>query len=134
MSWKDNFKKTFDRAYGIVKRTYPYITCPCYGGRYYWNFIVNDFENLYFYLTQNSLIYYSERGYVTEIPFNEIKDLRVKQGKVFKHTYTIRFVADKKYHLQLNVIKDFSTELTGDSADNTKNFISTLQASVAKYN
>ena len=36
MSWKDDFKNGFDRVYEIVKRKYPDIRFPCYGGRFYW--------------------------------------------------------------------------------------------------
>ena len=130
MSWKDDFKKGFDRIYEIVRRTYPDIRFPCYGGRFYWFLITCHFENLYFYLTENSLIYTASSAYITEIKFNDIKKISIKQGRLFKSSFRIRIVADKKYHLQINAIKDFSTKRTGNSADNVKAFLDTLRANV----
>ena len=130
MSWKDDFKNGFDRVYEIVKRKYPDIRFPCYGGRFYWFLWTRRFETLYFYLTQHSLIYTASSAYITEIPFNEIKKISIKQGLLLKSSFRIRIVADKKYHLQINAIKDFSTKLTGNNADNIRGFIDILQASV----
>ena len=131
MSWKDDFKKSFDRTYEIVRRKYPDIRFSCYGGRFYWFLITRHFENLYFYLTENSLIYTASSAYITEIKFNDIKKISIKQGWLFKSSFRIRIVADKKYHLQINAIKDFSTKLTGNSADNVKSFMDALRASVS---
>ncbi len=132
MSWKDDFKNGFDQAYEIVKRKYPDIRFPCYGGRFYWFLWMRRFKTLYFYLTQHSLIYTASGAYVTEIPFHEIKKISIKRGLIFKSSFSIRIVADKKYYLQINMIKDFNTKLTGSSADNVKNFIDTLQLNVEK--
>ena len=130
MSWKDDFKNGFDRVYEIVKRKYPDIRFSCYGGRFYWFFITRHFESLYFYLTQDSFIYTESSAYITEIPFNKIKKISIKQGLLFRSSFRICIVADKKYHLQIYTIKDFSTKLTGNSVDNVKNFMDTLRASV----
>ena len=130
MSWKDDFKNGFDRVYGIVKRKYPDIRFPCYGGRFYWFLITRHFEDLYFYLTENSLIYTASSAYITEIKFEDIKRISIKQGWLLKSSFRIHIVADKKYHLQINEIKGFSTQLTGKNADNVKCFIDTLCASV----
>ena len=130
MSWKDDFKNGVDRVYEIVKRKCPDIRFPCYGGRFYWFLYTRHFEDLYFYLTKNSLIYTASSAYITEIKFKDIKKLSIKQGWLFKFSFRIRIVADKKYDLQINVIKDFSTKLTGNSAENVKNLIDTLRASV----
>ena len=128
---KGDFKKIFDRIYEIVRRKYPDIRFPCYGGRFYWFLITRHFESLYFYLTENSLIYTASSAYITEIKFKDIKKISIKQGRLFKSSFRIRIVADKKYHLQINAIKDFSTKLTGNSADNVKIFMDTLRASVS---
>ena len=66
MSWKDDFKKSFDRIDENVRRKYPDIRFPCYGGRFYWFLITRHFESLYFYLTENSLIYTASSAYITE--------------------------------------------------------------------
>ncbi len=131
MSWKDDFKKSFDRIYEIVRRKYPDIRFPCYGGSFYWFLIKRHFESLHFYLTENSLIYTASGAHITEIKFNDIKKISIKQGWLFKSSFRIRIVADKKYHLQINTIKDFSTKLTGNSADNVKSFMDTLRASIS---
>ena len=133
MSWKDDFKKGFDRIYEIVRRKYPDIRFPCYGGRFYWFLITRHFESLYFYLTENSLIYTASSAYITEIKFSDIRKISIKQGWLFKSSFRIRIFAEKKYHLQINAIKDFSTKLTGNSADNVKSFIETLRARVSAY-
>ena len=130
MSWKDDFKNGFDRIYEIVKRKYPDIRFPCYGVRFYWFLYTRHVEDLYFYLTKNSLIYTASSAHITEIKFKDIKKISIKQGWLFKFSFRIRIVADKKYDLQINVIKDFSTKLTGNSAENVKNFIDTLRVSV----
>ena len=130
MSWKDDFKKGFDRVYEIVKRKYPYISFPCYGGRFYWFLITRHFENLYFCLTQNSLIYTASSAYITEIPFDTIKKLSIKRGLFIKSSIHIRIVADKKYHLLLKDMKWLSTRITGDNGDNINGFIAALQANV----
>ena len=89
MSWKDDFKKSFDRTYEIVRRKYPDIRFPCYGGRFYWFLITRHFESLYFYLTENSLIYTSSSAYITEIKFSDIKKISIKQGWLFKSSFRI---------------------------------------------
>ena len=129
MGWNDDFKKGFDRVYETVRRKYPDARFPCYGGRFYWFLFTRHFETLYLYLTQNSLIYTASSAYVTEIKFNDIKKISIKQGRLIKHSFSIRIVADKKYHLQIYAIKDFSTKLTGSAAENVKRFIDTLEAS-----
>ena len=130
LSWKDDFKKSFDRIYEIVRRKYPDIRFPCYGGRFYWFLITRHFESLYFYLTENSLIYTASSAYITEIPFDTIKKLSIKRGLFIKSSIHIRIVADKKYHLLLKDMKWLSTRITGDNGDNINGFIAALQASV----
>ena len=132
INWKDDFKKGFDNVYEFVKEKYPDVRFPCYGGRYYWFFITRSFESLHFYLTRDALIYTSSGIYVTKIPFDKIKKISVRRGILLKSSFRIRIVADRKYHLQINEIKDFSTKLTGNSKDNAKNFIDTLLASAGK--
>lgn len=130
MSWKDDFNKGFDFTYKLVKKKYSDIKFPCYGGRFYYFLVSRHFENLYFYLTCNSLIYTASSAYITEIPFKEIQKLSIKQGFFFKSSFHIRIVADRKYHLLIKNIKNFSTNLTGDGPDNVRNFIDTLRTSV----
>ena len=124
------FQKSFDRIYEIVRRKYPDIRFPCYGGRFYWFLITRHFESLYFYLTENSLIYTASSAYITEIPFDTIKKLSIKRGLFVKSSIHIRIVADKKYHLLLKDMKWLSVRKTGNNEDNIKGFIETLQASV----
>ena len=128
ISWRDDFKFGFDCVYKTVKRKYADIRFPCYGGRYYC-FFKRRFEELYFYLTKNSILYTASGAYITEIPFDKIKKISIRQGLLFRFLFQIRIVADRKYHLQINNLKGFSTALTGNGADNVKNFIDTLRAS-----
>ena len=130
MSWKDDFKKSFDRIYEIVRRKYPDIRFPCYGGRFYWFLITRHFESLYFYLTENSLIYTASSAYITEISFDTIKKLSIKRGLFVKSSIHIRIVADKKYHLLLKDMKWLSARKTGNNEDNIQGFIQMLQTSV----
>lgn len=128
MSWKDDFKNGFDQVYELVKGKYADIRFPCYGGRFYWFLISRHFENLYFYLTKNSIIYTASRAYITEIPFDTIKKLSVKQGLFVKSSFHIRIVADKRYHFIIKRLDYLSTRLTGNNVDNLKMFIDTLQS------
>ena len=130
MSYNDTFKVLFDKTYELVKRKVPDIRFPCYGVRFYKYALFTYNEYVHFYLTPTSLIYTASSAYLTEIPFSQIRKLSIKQGKVFKSFYTIRLVADKKYHFLINSYKNISTDLTGDSAENVRHFIETLQASV----
>jgi hypothetical protein len=130
MSWKDDFKKSFDLTYELVNGKVWNLKYPCYGGRFYWFLISRHFENLYFYLTQNALIYTASSAYITEIPFDTIKKLSIKRGLFVKSSIHIRIVADKKYHLLLKDMKWLSTQMTGNNEDNIRGFIATLQASV----
>ena len=93
MRWKDDFKQEFDLIYKIVKDEYSDIKYPCYGGRFYWFLVSRYFEELYFYLTQSSLIYTSG-GYISKIPFSKIRKLSVKQGLLVKSSFHVRIVAD----------------------------------------
>ena len=132
MSWKDDFKNGFDQVYEIVKRKCPDIRFPCYGGRFYWFLITRRFESLYFYLTDNSLVYTVSSAYITEIPFDTIKKLSIKRGVFVKSSIHIRIVADKKYHLLLKDMKWLSTPKIGNNKDNIKGFIQTLLASIKR--
>jgi hypothetical protein len=126
MSYQDDFKNGFANTYETVKRKYSDAKFPCYGGRYYWVLYMRRFQSAYFYLTSSSLIYTSNCVDVVEIPFSSIKKISVKQGKVFKSSYTVRIVADKKHHFVINNIKNFSAVITGDGATNVKSFIDML--------
>ncbi len=130
MSWKDDFKKSFDLTYKFVNKKVWNLKFPCYGGRFYWFLLTRRFENLYFYLTPNSLIYTASSAYITEIPFDKIKKISIKQGVIVKSSFHIRIVADKRYHLLIKDMKWLSTKLTGNGEDNVRNFIETLKASV----
>ena len=130
MTWKDDFKKRFDRVYEIVKRKHPDIRFPCYGGRFYWFVFTRHFESLHFYLTQDALIYTASSAYITEIPFKNIKKLSIRHGIFFKRSFPIRIVADKKYHFIVNDIKDFSTKMTGIGFENVNCFIDVLRSTV----
>ena len=130
MSWKDDFKKGFDVTYELVNKKVWNLKYPCYGGRFYWFLVSRLYDSLYFYLTENSLIYTLSGAYITEIPFNTIKKVSIKRGLFIKSSIHIRIVADKKYHLLLKDMKWLSTRKTGNSEDNIKGFIATLQASV----
>ena len=132
MDWKDSFKEGFDNIYSIMKIKYPDIRFPCYGGRFYWFLISRHFESLHFYLTQSSIIYTASSAYVTEIPFDAIKKISIKQGLFVKSSFHIRIVADKRYHFIIKKIDYLSTKLTGDNIDNLKLFIDTLQSEVGK--
>ena len=133
MGWKDDFKKSFDFVYAFVKQKYPDIRFPCYGGRFYWVLVSRYFEELHFYLTENSLLYTASSAYITEIPFDQIRKVSVKQGKFIKSSFHIRIVADQKYHFIIKKLDYLVTGLTGNSADNVKNFIDTLQSSVGNH-
>ena len=130
MSWKEGFKRGFDVVYELVSEKHADIRYPCCGGRFYWFLVSRHFESLYFYLTNDSIIYTASSAYITEIPFSSIKKLSVKQGCIFKRSFNIHIVADKKYHFLVNDIKDFSTQLTGDGSENVKKFLETLKMSV----
>lgn len=126
MSYQDDFKNGFDNTYETVKRKYSDAKYPCYGGRYYWVLYMRRFQSAYFYLTSSSLLYTANCVDIIEIPFDSIRKISIKQGKMFKSSYTIRIVADKKHHFIINSIKDFATDLTGDGVTNVKSFIDTL--------
>ena len=130
MSWKDDFKKSFDLTYKLVNKKVWNLRFPCYGGRFYWFLLTRRFENLYFYLTPNSLIYTASSAYITEIPFDKIKKISIKQGGIVKSSFHIRIVTDKRYHLLIKDMKWLSTKLTGNGEDNVRNFLETLKASV----
>lgn len=130
MSWKDDLKKSFDLTYKLVNKKVWNLRFPCYGGRFYWFLLTRSFENLYFYLTPNSLIYTASSAYITEIPFDKIKKISIKQGVIVKSSFHIRIVADKRYHLLIKDMKWLSTKLTGNGEDNVRNFLETLKASV----
>ena len=130
MSWKDDFKKSFDLTYKLVNKKVWNLRFPCYGGRFYWFLLTRSFENLYFYLTPNSLIYTASSAYITEIPFDKIKKISIKQGAIVKSQFHIRILADKRYHLLIKDMKWLSTKLTGYGEDNVRNFLETLKASV----
>ena len=132
MSWKDDFINGFDRVYELVKGKRTDIRFPCYGGRFYWFLISRHFESLYFYLTNNSLIYTASSAYITEIPFDTIRKMSVKQGLFVKSSFHIRIVADKRYHLIIKRLAYLSTKLTGNNIDNFKMFTDTLQSEVGK--
>ena len=130
MSWKGDFKKSFDLTYKLVNKKVWNLRFPCYGWRFYWFLLTSRFENLYFYLTPNSLIYTASSAYITEIPFDKIKKISIKQGGIVKSSFHIRIVADKRYHLLIKDMKWLSTKLTGNGEDNVRNFLETLKASV----
>ena len=69
----------------------------------------------------------------SSFPVDAIKKISIKQGLLFRSSFHIHIVADKKYHLKINAIKDFSSKLTGSCIDNVKNFVDTLRASVENY-
>ena len=126
MSYQDDFKIGFDNTYETVKRKYSDAKYPCYGGRYYWFLYMRRFQSAYFYLTSSSLLYTENCVDIIEIPFDSIRKISITQGKVFKSSYTVRIVADKKYHFIINSIKDFFTDMTGNGETNVKNFINAL--------
>jgi hypothetical protein len=133
VSWKDDFKKSFDFVYTFVRQKYPDIRFPCYGGRFYWFLLSRYFEELHFYLTKNSLLYTASSAHITEIPFDKIRKVSVKQGKFIKSSFHIRIVADKKYHFIIKRLDYLVTGLTGNSADNVKNFIDTFRSSIGDH-
>ena len=132
MSWKDDFKKSFDVTYEFVNKKAWNLKYPCYGGRFYWFLVSRHFDSLYFYLTENSLIYTLSGAYITAIPFDTIKKLSIKRGLLIKSSIHIRIVADKRYHLLIKDMKWLSTRKTGNNEDNIKGFVATLQASIRK--
>ena len=130
MSWKDDFKKSFDITYDFVNKKVCNLKYPCYGGRFYCFLVSRYFDSLYFYLTENSLIYTLSGAYITEIPFNTIKKISIQRGLFVKSSIHIRIVADKKYHLLLKDMKWLSARKTGKNKDNIQGFIQMLQTSV----
>ena len=130
VSWKENFMKSFDMTYKLVNAKTRNLKYPCYGGRFSWFLVSRHFENLYFYLTQNSLVYTAGGTYITEIPFDSIKKLSIKRGLFAKSSIHIRIVADKRYHLLLKDMKWLSTRRTGNNEDNIRGFVETLQSNV----
>ena len=127
LSWSDKFKRSFDLTYELVKDEFSDIKYPCYGGRYWWRFVKRRFDICYLFLSQSSFIYTYSGGHKYQIPFNEITNLKVKNGFVFKNHYHIRFRADRNYHFQIYDLKNFATDLTGASSENIRNFIDTLK-------
>lgn len=130
MSWKGDFKNCIDFTYNLAKKKFPDIKFPCYGGRFYWFLVDRHTENIYFYLTEKSLLYTESGVYFTEIPFKNIRKLSVKKSAITKSMFHIRLVADKRHHLFIYCKEDFSTDLTGNAIKNTNNFIAVLQSSV----
>ena len=111
MSWKDDFKKSFDITYDFVNKKVCNLKYPCYGGRFHWFLVSRYFDSLYFYLTENSLIYTLSGAYITEIPFNTIKKISIQRGLFVKSSIHIRIVADKKVgnaHSKLLAYRSFS--------------------------
>lgn len=127
MSWKDSFKRNFDVTYELVKDEVPDVRFPCFGGRFYWFLAGRHYDYYYFYLSSNSIIYTLSGAYILEIPFDDIKKLKIKRGILRKSHYHIWLRADKKYHFLICDIKDFNTKLTGASSENVRNFIDTLK-------
>lgn len=130
MGWKDDFKRSFDVTYQLVKDKVPDIRFPCYGGKFYWFLVSRHFANCYFYLTTNSIVYTLSGAYILEIPFNNITKMSVKRGMLCKRHYHIWLRADKKYHFIIYDMKDFTAKLTGASSENVRNFIDTLKIKV----
>ena len=129
MSWTDDLKCSIDSVYKSVRKQYPDIKFSCYGGRFYWFLFTRHFKQLYLYTTNNCLLFTSSGAYITEIPFDKILKLSVKQGLFVKSSFHIRFVADKKYHFLVKNLDHLSTNLTGNCFDNVKGFIETLKLS-----
>lgn len=129
MSWKERFKYGFDFNYEAVKREYPDIKYPCYGGRFYYHSInyPRKFEELYFYMTSKSLIYARGCTNITEIPFKIITNVSIVQGRPFKSSYHVRFNGGGDHHFIIKDMSWLSTELTGNNADNLKGFFETLR-------
>lgn len=127
LSWRDTFKKKFDITYQLVKNRVSDIRFPCYGGKFYWIFVRRHFDNYYFYLTENSLIYTLSGTYILEILFNDVTNIKIKRCLLLKNCYHIWLNADKKYHFLICEIKDFNTELTGVNSENVKSFIDILK-------
>ena len=98
----------------------------------FWFLITRHFEEVYFYLTQDALIYTASSAYITEIPFKNIKKLSIRHGIFFKRSFQIRIVADKKYHFIVNDVKDFSTKMTGIGSENVNCFIDVFRSTVEK--
>lgn len=130
LGWKDNFKDSFDVTYQLVKDKVSNIKFPCYGGKFYWFLVSRHFDNYYFYLTTNSLIYTLSSAYILEIPFKDITKMKIKRGLLLKNHYHIWLRADQKYHFLICDIKDLNTKLTGVSSENVRNFINTLKIKV----
>ena len=96
MSWKDNLKNSIDFTYNLTKKKFSDVKFPCYGGRFYWFLISRHKENVYFYLTEKSLLYTSSGVYFVEIPFKNIRKLSVKKSAIIRSMYHIKMVTDKK--------------------------------------
>ena len=128
MKWREQVKYYIDFTFDLVKNQYEDIMFPCYGGRFY-RFLLNRYyeRSIYFYLTNDALIYTPSGATFTEIPFHEISNLKVWQKG---NKFHIKFTADKKYHFQLYVNKWLVTEKVGNLKDNTKKFIEELESKV----
>ena len=128
LNWKDSLAVEFDLTYAAVKNEIYDISYPCYGGRFNYFLITRRFEKLYLYLTEDELIYAVSGGAdITRIAFKDITKLSVNRGLLSERIIHIRFIAGKKYHLFINDIKDFSTDLTGNGAYNAVSFIDTFR-------
>lgn len=128
LGWRDNFKKSFDVTYELVRDEVFDISFPCYGGRFLYS--GTSFYTCYLYLNSSSLVYTYSGGYIYKIPLNEIRKIKVKKGFLCKNHYHIRLYADRKYHFLVYDLKNFSTKLTGEGKENVKAFIDTLQINV----
>ena len=128
MNWKEQIKYSIDFTFDLVKKQYKDIIFPCYGGRFYRFFLSRyDERRIYFYLTNDAIIYTPSGATFTEVPFSEISNVRVyKKGNKFH----LKLTADKKYHFQLYTNDWLVTNKVGSLKDNAKKFVEVLESEV----
>ncbi len=85
MNWNEQIKHSIDFTFDLVKKQYKDIMFPCYGGRFYRFFLYRYYErSIYFYLTNDALIYTPSGATFTEIPFLKFLILEfIKMGISF---------------------------------------------------
>ena len=128
LNWKEQERYSLDFTYDLVIRQYSDIFFRCYGGRFYRFFLSRYYERrIYFYLTQDKILYTPSGATFTEIPFCKITNLKIKQKG---QRYHIKFVADKKYHFQLYTQDWLVTDKLGSMKENAEKFIETLLTKV----
>jgi hypothetical protein len=127
LDWKEKFAKGFDFTYQLVKREVPDVKFACNGGIFYGFLLSRHFAHCYLYMRPDSIIYTYSGVNIQEIPFHNIRKIKIRQGWFFKRHYHIYLRADKRYHFVIYDMKNVTTKLTGSSSQNVSGFIDVLK-------